>query len=71
MTHTIVFPNLVEVTKQLLQYLDNDNELDLRAFAYPRLIRHLGGIDQAAETLVSLINPDIIGLQGKIITTSQ
>lgn len=32
-THTVVFPSLIEVTKQLLQYLENDDDSELRAFA--------------------------------------
>jgi regulator of sigma D len=70
-THTVLFPKLVEVTQRLLLYLQRDEDTDLRTFSYPRLINHLGGIRQAAEALVSFIDPEIIELQDNIITASR
>lgn len=66
-THTIIFPNLFELTEKLLRYLDEERDPSLKPFNYPQLMAEKS-VEETAEELVSFINPEIKELQGETIT---
>ncbi len=54
-THSIIFPNLFEMTETLLRYLDAEKDSRLRPFNYPQLMVEKGVEDTAEELVASLV----------------